>query len=315
MSSGSSSPQPWEPRTARLVQALQDAWGRGDVDSLDDVLAPDFLRHGRSSEQSREQLKASIEDMRRAFPDLTMVIDRVVEGDDEVVVRWTSTGTLSDEYLGLPATGRMYSVSGATFSTFEGEMVVEESVVYDRRGQYKSLGVPLSIQADSTTEGSAPDGEAVRALHRTMVTGVTVVTVQGTEEPRGLAVNAFASVSLEPPSILICIQKNSSTYSHLVAADHFGVNVLAASQTDVARVFATKQDRKFDHVDWHAGELGVPLLDGATATMEVELQDTLHAATHTIFIGRIRRLGGSGSPPLIYTAGSFFDGGRLVEAP
>ncbi|MDF2444449.1 MAG: hypothetical protein JWR01_2652, partial [Subtercola sp.] len=126
--------------------------------------------------------------------------------------------------------------------------------------------------------------------------------------------NAFSSVSLDPPLILVCVQKTSSTYSHLIAARHFTVNVLASDQVGVAKVFATKQDRKFDRVDWHAGENGVPLIDGAAAALEVELQDTLHAVTHTIFIGRVRRVTTAPSAPLIYTDGAFFDGDRLVAA-
>jgi steroid delta-isomerase-like uncharacterized protein len=303
------------PRTAALLSALERAWGHGDVDALDTVLAPSFVRHGRSSLQRRDDLKASIIDMRRAFPDLTMTVERVVEGPDEVALYWTSSGTLTDTYLGLPATGRMYSVSGATFSRFDGEVVSEESVIYDRRGKYSSLGVPLSgANTDEVDVDSAAGPEAVRAMHRTMVTGVTVVSTDSEGEPRGLAVNAFSSVSLEPPLILICVQKNSSTYSHLIASKYFGVSVLAADQMSVARVFATKQERKFDQVDWHRGELGVPLLDGATSTMEVELQDTLHATTHTIFIGRIKAVAGTNAPPLVYTNGQFFDGGRLAAA-
>lgn len=302
-------------RTASLLLALDRAWGLGDVNALDAVLASTFVRRGRSSIQTRDDLKSSIRDMRRAFPDLTMTVERVVEGLDEVAIYWTSKGTLTDTYLGLPATGRTYSVSGATFSRFDGETVSEESVIYDRRGKYSSLGVPLTGSTfDEVDVDSAAGSEAVRAMHRTMVTGVTVVSTDSDGEPRGLAVNAFSSVSLEPPLILVCVQKNSSTYSHLIASKYFGVSVLAANQMNVARVFATKQDRKFDQVAWHSGELGVPLLDGATSTMEVELQDTLHASTHTIFIGRIKAVAGTNAPPLVYTNGQFYDGGQMIAA-
>lgn len=302
-------------RTGALLDALERAWGAGDIAALDSVLAPSFVRHGRTSVQTREELKSSIVDMRRAFPDLQMTVERVVEGDDEVALYWTSTGTLTDTYLGLPATGRTYSVSGATFSRFVGDLVVDESVIYDRRGKYSSLGVPLTgSHPDEVDAATAAGSEAVRAMHRSMVTGVTVVSTDSDGEPRGLAVNAFSSVSLEPPLILICVQKNSSTYAHLIASRYFGVSVLAADQMNVAGVFATKSDHKFDKVAWHRGDLGVPLLDGATSTMEVELQDTLHASTHTIFIGKIRAVSGTNAPPLVYSNGRFFDGGRLVEA-
>lgn len=302
----------FEPRTHTLLTALLEAWNHGNVAALDEAMAPSYVRYGRSSQHSLTDLKNSVLDMRRAFPDLHMSVERVVEGKAETAIYWTSVGTLGGEYLGLPPTRRSYSVSGVSFARFDGEKVVSEHVVYDRRGKYSSLGIPLSGAEQSVDDEVG--SEALRAMHRTMVTGVTVVTAFDGDEPRGLAVNAFSSVSLEPPLILICVQKNSSTYRHLLSSQYFGVNVLSATQVGVARVFASKQDKKFDLVDWHRGELGAPLLDGATSSMEVELQDTLHASTHTIFIGRVRRVAGTGTPPLIYTNGEFFDGSVLSPA-
>ncbi|MGM7668068.1 flavin reductase [Microbacterium sp. A93] len=304
------------PRTIAVINALERAWGVGDVDALDDVLAPSFVRRGRRSRQSKDDLKSSVLDMRRAFPDLEMRVTRAVEGKSDLALYWTSSGTLHDEYLGLPPTGRQYSVSGATFSHFDGDKIVEENVIYDRRGKYSSLGVPLSSgnAAEDVDADSAVGTDVLRSMHRKMVTGVTVVAVESNGEPRGLAVNAFSSVSLEPPLILVCVQKSSSTYSHLIAARHFSVSVLAADQLNVAKVFATKQDRKFDQVAWHHGEHGAPLIDGAAVAMELELQDTLHASTHTIFIGRVRRVTTTDAAPLVYTNGAFFDGAQLVEA-
>jgi steroid delta-isomerase-like uncharacterized protein len=302
--------------TVRILDAVEAAWGRGDLEALQDVLAPDYVRMGRSSRQTKVELEASIHDMRRAFPDLTMQVTRIVEGDTDLAYYWLSEGTLSDEYLGLPPTGRRYSVSGATFARLEGGRVVEEKVVYDRRGKYSSLGLTLAGSQPESEDGGevAVGSDVLRSMHRKMVTGVTVVAVESGGEPRGLAVNAFSSVSLDPPLILVCVQKSSGTYSHLIAARHFSVNILAADQLEVARVFATKQPRKFDHIVWHRGDHGTPLIDGAAAAMEVELQDTLHAHTHTIFIGRVRRVTSSDTAALVYTDGGFFDGGQLVPA-
>lgn len=302
----------FQPRTTRLLSALLKAWNSGEVAALDQAMSPSYVRHGRSSRHNLDDLKGSVLDMRRAFPDLKMEIVRVVEGRSETAIYWTSVGTLSGEYLGLPPTRRSYSVSGVSFARFDGEKVIEEHVVYDRRGKYSSLGIRLTGMEYSAENEVGSD--ALRAMHRNMVTGVTVVTAHDGDEPRGLAVNAFSSVSLEPPLILICVQKNSSTYKHLLSSQHFSVNVLAATQVSVARVFASKQEHKFNYVDWHRGELGTPLIDGATSSMEVELQDTLHASTHTIFIGRVRHVSGSEAPPLIYTNGDFFDGASLSPA-
>ena len=304
------------PRTAEILDALGRAWGHGETDVLDSVLAPTFVRRGHSSQMTREQLKAAILDMRRAFPDLTMDIVDVIESPGRLAFQWTSTGTLTDSYLGLPPTGRQYSVSGSNFCRVENGLIAEESVTYDRRGEYTSLGLNLvsGLPGASSRTTSQVDSDIVRQLHRSMVTGVTVVSADSSGEPRGLAVNAFASVSLEPPLVLVCIQKNSSTYAHVIAAKHFGISVLAACQLDVAQVFATKAERKFDQVAWYRGAHGVPLLQGASAALEAELEDTLHASTHTIFIGRVQTVTTSSAPPLIYTGGAFFDGAHLVPA-
>ena len=304
------------PRTAEILHALGRAWGHGETDVLDSVLAPTFVRRGQSSQMTREQLKATILDMRRAFPDLSMNIVDVVESPGRLAFQWTSTGTLTDSYLGLPPTGRQYSVSGANFCRLEDGRIAEESVTYDRRGEYTSLGLNLAAGSAgaSARTVSDVDSDILRQMHRSMVTGVTVVSVDTPGEPRGLAVNAFASVSLEPPLVLVCIQKNSSTYAHILAAEHFGISVLAAGQLDVARVFATKAERKFDQVAWYRGTHGVPLLQGASAALEVKLEDTLHASTHTIFIGRVQTVTTSATAPLIYTGGAFFDGSHLVPA-
>ncbi|MDF2444368.1 MAG: hypothetical protein JWR01_2571, partial [Subtercola sp.] len=183
-------------RTRTVLNALDRAWVKGDVDALDTVLAPAFQRHGSRSSQTRDELKASILMMRRSFPDLTMTVAQVIEGENDLAVRWTSTGTLSDEYLGLPANGREYSVSGSTFSTFDGETIVEETVVYDKRGEYSSFGLSLrGARAEEEKEekdGAEPGeteaesvGTVLRAMHRKMVTGVTVVAVVDADgEPR-----------------------------------------------------------------------------------------------------------------------------------
>ena len=255
--------------------------------------------------------------MRRAYPDLATNVTWAVEGESDLALYWTSEGTIHDEFLGLPPTGRSFAVRGASFSRFQDDLVVEEEVFFDRRGGYSAAGMPLAGGRSGTS--SDADGtvstDVLRSMHRKMVSGVTVVAVESNGGPRGLAVNSFASVSLDPPLVLVCVQKSTSTYAHLIAARHFSVNVLAANQLDVVRVFASKQDRKFEQVAWHSGEYGTPLIDGAAAAMEVELQDTLHALTHTIFIGRVKRVVSSEAAPLVYTNGSFFDGASLQDAP
>ncbi len=150
------------------------------------------------------------------------------------------------------------------------------------------------------------DAAAVREVHRRFVTGVTVVTTMDGDVPRGLAVNAFCSVSLEPPLVMVCVQTTSTTYPALLRADHLGINILAADQSGVAGVFASKAADKFAALDWTSGPYGSPLLEGSAARVEVEIGERLRASTHTVFIGRIVEADHRDVDPLVYRAGQLF---------
>jgi flavin reductase (DIM6/NTAB) family NADH-FMN oxidoreductase RutF len=137
------------------------------------------------------------------------------------------------------------------------------------------------------------------------------VTTYAEGRPHGLAVNAFASISLDPPLVLACIAGTSRTYPHLLRERHIGINILSCTQSEVADAFARSGGDKFRDVRWRQGETGVPLLDGACGHLEVETQARVPAYTHTIFIGRVVAAEATDEPPLVYLAGAFFDGGQL----
>lgn len=161
---------------------------------------------------------------------------------------------------------------------------------------------------------SGPDLDTIRAFHRQFVTGVTIVTAMDDEQPRGLAVNAFSSISLAPALVLVCIAKTSSTHEPLFRAERFAVNLLAHDQADVAAHFATKSPDKFRQVSWQKGAHGCPVLNGSCAWLEAEVRERLRASTHTIFIGRVLAASSVATPPLVYMASKFYDGGTMQEA-
>jgi steroid delta-isomerase-like uncharacterized protein len=119
------------------------AWDLGEVAALDDLLAPDYRRYGRTSPdgQTREELKASITACRRAFPDLTTVIDDIVGEPGRLAVRWHSGGTHTGSMLGVPPTGRTVAVSGATFARVVDGLIVTEHVTWDPRELLEALGI------------------------------------------------------------------------------------------------------------------------------------------------------------------------------
>lgn len=158
-----------------------------------------------------------------------------------------------------------------------------------------------------------PDLDVMKRVNRQFVTGVTVVTAMDDGTPRGLAVNAFASISLDPATVMVAVQHTSSTHDCLFRADHLAINILSTDQLDVVNRFAVKSDDKFAGLDWDAGPFGSPLIARSAAVMEVEIRERLRASTHTVFMCRVVHAEVSNRHPMVYSAGKFFDGGTLTD--
>src|SRR3954468_3999885 len=137
-------------------------------------------------------------------------------------------------------------------------------------------------------------------------TGVTIVGTR--HRPRGvcgLTGNAFTSVSLEPPMVLVCVDRSSNTHGCIEAAGLFSVNVLSAGQAALAVRFAQKRDDKFDRVPYREGEGGVPLIEGASAWVEARVEAAFDGGDHTIFLAHVLRAEQSDEPPLVFHRGSY----------
>ncbi|MEV6700351.1 flavin reductase [Streptomyces sp. NPDC051453] len=298
-------------RTVRLRAAWSAAWDLGDVDALDELLSPGYVRRRgpQSVEQSRQGFKDSIRAVREAFPELRTEIEDLVEDGDRLAIRWRSTGRHTGPFLGVPATGKPVEVSGATFARFDGDTIVEEQVTFDSRQLLEALGII------TTSHGAAVEPDLVRGVHRKFITGVTVVTTDDEGTPRGLAVNAFSSISLDPPMVLVCVQRSSTTHPALHRARHLGISILAADQLDVAKTFAGKSEDKFADIQWSPGAHGAPLIDGSSAQLEVEIGERLEAGSHTIFTGRVVSARHDERAPLVYSGGGFFDISNTAPLP
>lgn len=138
-------------------------------------------------------------------------------------------------------------------------------------------------------------------------TGVTVVTACAPDgQPVGVTVNSFASVSLQPPLVLVCIDRAASTHDDLVAAGRYTVNVLAEGQTDVALNFATAPaDRRFEAVAWEPGHEDVPRLRGVVAWLECALDSVHRAGDHSILVGRVLEVATHEREALVYHRGAY----------
>lgn len=136
--------------------------------------------------------------------------------------------------------------------------------------------------------------EVLRRGFGAFATGVTVVTTGGAM-PHGMTANSFTSVSLDPPLVLVCIERDAIMHRAMSAAGVFGVSILAVQQEDVARHFANRRRplgmAQFDGVSWTPGErTGAPMIEDAIAHVECDIWRVHDGGDHTIFIGRVLSL-------------------------
>lgn len=149
------------------------------------------------------------------------------------------------------------------------------------------------------------DSARYRQVLGHFATGVTVITALDEGAPVGLAVGSFASLSLDPPLVLFCADKSSSTFPKIQAAGSFCVNVLAEDQEELCRQFATKSSDKFEGVGWHRSSHDSPILEGVLAWIDCDLGDVVEEGDHYIAVGRVRELEvvHEGGPLLFFRGG------------
>jgi flavin reductase (DIM6/NTAB) family NADH-FMN oxidoreductase RutF len=141
---------------------------------------------------------------------------------------------------------------------------------------------------------------------RCFAAGVTVVTTRDRDgRPSGLTASAFTSVSLDPPLVLVCVDHAATAHPAFRTHGWFAVNVLRRDQEALSRRFAESGGDKFHGVPCHDGQSGLPLLDGALATLECQLVEAHEAGDHTIFIGRVEGATIGGGRPLVYFHGRY----------
>jgi flavin reductase (DIM6/NTAB) family NADH-FMN oxidoreductase RutF/DNA-binding IclR family transcriptional regulator len=163
-----------------------------------------------------------------------------------------------------------------------------------------------------TSTGDPTDARWFRWVLGQYPTGVCVVTATEADGRRaGFVVGSFTSVSLNPPLVAFFPDRGSTSWPRIRDAGTFCVNILSAGQEDVCRNFAVRKDDKFAGVACREAESGSPIIEGAVAWIDCDLESVTEAGDHYIVLGRVRRLDvGSTSLPLL-----FFQGGYGRFAP
>jgi len=128
----------------------------------------------------------------------------------------------------------------------------------------------------------------LRNAFGSFLTGVTVVTAREKGGiPRGFTANSFTSVSLDPPLLLICVDKSAESIEVFTESPGFAVNILSEDQKDISGLFASKRVDKFDIVQWYESKTGYPLIEGVCAWFNCERERVVDAGDHVVIFGRI----------------------------
>jgi flavin reductase (DIM6/NTAB) family NADH-FMN oxidoreductase RutF len=167
----------------------------------------------------------------------------------------------------------------------------------------------MTVAAATTPQ--VVDQKAFRDVVGRFTSGVTVITTAVDGQPYGTTASAMSSLSMDPPMLLVCLNKSSETGAAVLKAQSFAVNILADGQEHLAGKFAVKGPDKFSGVPVHTGLSGSPLLDGNLATIECRTVETVTGGTHTVFLAEVLTAEARELSPLTYFRGRF---GRLEQA-
>jgi flavin reductase (DIM6/NTAB) family NADH-FMN oxidoreductase RutF len=166
---------------------------------------------------------------------------------------------------------------------------------------------------DSDTTKTSPNTFAAAEFRRAMgnfATGVTIITLDLEGEVHGMTANAFASVSLDPMLVLVCVDHRAATHAHLHSKKRFGINVLCEDQRVISEYYA-RRERTHERAEQEAGARfdrtahGTPMLRGALAYLECRLHSAQDAWDHTIFIAEVEDAVVREGQPLIFFRGKY----------
>jgi flavin reductase (DIM6/NTAB) family NADH-FMN oxidoreductase RutF len=150
------------------------------------------------------------------------------------------------------------------------------------------------------------DAGELRRVMGCFATGVTVITTRDQAgRPYGLTANAVTSLSLEPPLLLICVDRKAETFPHFFDSKIFVLNILAEDQEEISRRFAKTGGDKFADVPYRIGHLDTPVLDGTLGHVECRIIETIEGGDHVIHIGEVQHAEARDGRPLLFFRGKY----------
>jgi flavin reductase len=158
-----------------------------------------------------------------------------------------------------------------------------------------------------SSEENRVNATAFKVSMRQLAAGVNIVTTLVDGEPHGLVATAVCSVTLDPPTLHICVNRTSRTHNAIARSGRFCVNVLHKDQGRlVQRFLSEERSTRFSNGTWAPMVTGAPALEGCLVNCDCEIVQSAQAGTHTVFFGRVvaNRVN-SGDPPLLYFDGNY----------
>jgi flavin reductase (DIM6/NTAB) family NADH-FMN oxidoreductase RutF len=150
------------------------------------------------------------------------------------------------------------------------------------------------------------DKNQLRQVMGHFVTGVTIITTINKDgQMHGLTANAFTSVSLEPPLLLISVDKKAESYPAFEESKVFTVNILADEQETLSRKFAVSGGNKFEGVAYRSGANGAAILEGTLAHIECTLYAAYEGGDHSLYLGEIQEVEVHEGKPLVFYRGGY----------
>ena len=154
------------------------------------------------------------------------------------------------------------------------------------------------------TPAPVPTAADLRATLSNFATGVAVITTTDPDgRPFGVTVNSFNAVSLDPPLVLWSLGLNAWSLPIWRGASGFAVNILAEDQSDVCKLFSSREEDRFGKIDWHRGFDDLPLIDGAVASLQCRFWNRYPGGDHEIMLGQVMACARDDRKPLVYCQG------------
>jgi flavin reductase (DIM6/NTAB) family NADH-FMN oxidoreductase RutF len=176
----------------------------------------------------------------------------------------------------------------------------------DREGRTHANGkMHANGETIMRTDRPVISRDRFRSIMRRLASSVTVITMSHGDHVHGMTATAVCSVSADPPTILIVVNRSTRSHPLIDSSGFFVVNILAESQRALAERFAGKSADQFAGVDYRLGDTIGPVLQDAAAHLECRVVGQSDVGSHTVFIGEVIGGGASGALPLLYHNGRY----------